>query len=188
MARRIRSFGPDVLHMRAGNSHPSKLSKQQRLQLAATLKQPPASLGHGSLHWTAAVLRRYIQETFAVRFSLRHCRRLLAPHRPSQAHRSVESHSTERRTDRIFEVGQRMPATLPVADFRRKLRAMASIKRLASSGIPLQPFVYTLFDVVNDAIPFDEVSPGMAIRSTEDTVGSFAISIIAAGSIICRDI
>jgi hypothetical protein len=51
----------------------------------------------------------------------------------------------------------------------RKRRALAAIRRLAGSGMPLQPFAYTLFDLVNDAVPHDEASPGLTAASGESS-------------------
>src|ERR1700734_3403415 len=39
------------------------------------------------------------------------------------------------------------------SDARNKEVALARIKRLARSGLPLEPFVRTVFQLVNDAVP-----------------------------------
>ena len=54
-----------------------------------------------------------------------------------------------------------MDVPQPLNDFAHKRQALARIKRLASSGLPLQPFAYTLFDIVREAVPYDEASPGL---------------------------
>ena len=41
----------------------------------------------------------------------------------------------------------------PISDSRNKEVALRRIKRLASSALPLEPFVLTLFELVNDAVP-----------------------------------
>src|SRR6266481_6585034 len=43
------------------------------------------------------------------------------------------------------------PMTL--SDSRNKARALGRIKRLASSGLPLEPFVRSIFELINDAVP-----------------------------------
>jgi DNA-binding CsgD family transcriptional regulator len=40
-----------------------------------------------------------------------------------------------------------------LGDMRRKELALGRIKRLASSGLPLEPFVEAVFELVNDAVP-----------------------------------
>ncbi|HUN58415.1 MAG TPA: helix-turn-helix transcriptional regulator [Candidatus Binataceae bacterium] len=51
------------------------------------------------------------------------------------------------------------------SDARNKEVALARIKRLASSGLPLEPFVRTLFVLINDAIPN---SPNQAFYTGSD--------------------
>jgi hypothetical protein len=66
--------------------------------------------------------------------------------------------------------GNREPTTAPpIGEYMRKRRALAAIRRLAGSGMPLQPFAYTLFDLVNDAVPHDEASPGLTAASGESS-------------------
>jgi DNA-binding CsgD family transcriptional regulator len=40
-----------------------------------------------------------------------------------------------------------------IADIRRKELALGRIKRLASSGLALEPFVHSVFELINDAVP-----------------------------------
>src|SRR5579863_2756441 len=40
-----------------------------------------------------------------------------------------------------------------ISDSRNKDVALRRIKRLASSGLPLEPYVIALFELMNDAIP-----------------------------------
>lgn len=42
---------------------------------------------------------------------------------------------------------------MTLSDSRNKARALSRIKRLASSGLPLDPFVQTVLHLVNDAVP-----------------------------------
>ena len=60
--------------------------------------------------------------------------------------------------------------------------------RLASSGMPLQPFVYTLSDLVRDAVPYDEASSGLAANSSEGSAGLSAILITGGDFPICKSI
>jgi hypothetical protein len=42
---------------------------------------------------------------------------------------------------------------MTLSDSRNKARALGRIKRLASSGLPLEPFVRSIFELINDAVP-----------------------------------
>jgi DNA-binding CsgD family transcriptional regulator len=42
---------------------------------------------------------------------------------------------------------------MTLSDSRNKARALGRIKRLASSGLPLEPFVRSVFELINDAVP-----------------------------------
>jgi len=50
---------------------------------------------------------------------------------------------------------------MTLSDSRNKARALVRIKRLASSGLPLEPFVRSIFELINDAVPS---SPNRAIH------------------------
>ena len=50
---------------------------------------------------------------------------------------------------------------MTLSDSRSKARALGRIKRLASSGLPLDPFVRSVFELINDAVP---TSPNRAIH------------------------
>jgi DNA-binding CsgD family transcriptional regulator len=42
---------------------------------------------------------------------------------------------------------------MTLSDSRNRARALGRIKRLASSGLPLEPFVRSIFKLINDAVP-----------------------------------
>lgn len=60
-----------------------------------------------------------------------------------------------------------------ISDSRNKEIALGRIKRLASSGLPLEPFVQGVFELINDAVPN---SPNRAIlvggKSNDSVIGS----------------
>jgi transposase/DNA-binding CsgD family transcriptional regulator len=169
-ASEARRFGVGALrgHLRGDRS--STLSAEQRARLADELKKPPTH--PGQRFWTAALLMRHLRENYAATVSLRHSRRLLnifearrpAPigmaRPPGGVARTPPEHQA--RTNRPETSAPRQ-----LGDYASKRRGLAGIKRLASSGMPLQPFAYTLFDLVRDAVPYDEKSPGLAICSGE---------------------
>ncbi len=161
----VRRFGPEALHGRRRAGPASKLTPELRERLAADLKRLPSAFGPAHGHWSAALLMRHVRQSYGVRFSLRHCRRLLST--LGLANTRALPSSARNRIGRESVAADRRPPLLaqPVSDYERKCRALARIKRLASSGMPLQPFAYTLFDLVRDAVPYDETSPGLAAGS-----------------------
>jgi DNA-binding CsgD family transcriptional regulator len=61
-----------------------------------------------------------------------------------------------------------------LSDARNKATALARIKRLSSSGLPLEPFVHGIFDLINDGVPH---SPNRAIHAgAPDQVDAFICS------------
>jgi transposase/DNA-binding CsgD family transcriptional regulator len=166
-AERARKLGIGALCGRARNCQTSKLTDEQWKLLAADVKRPPVAQGLTHPYWTAALLTQHIRGNLGVAFSRRHCRRLLirlGATRPSppadvaRGRRFSEDAITGQKESRVPQ---------PPNDFARKRQALARIKRLASSGMPLQPFAYTLFDIVRDAVPNDEASPGLVAHSGE---------------------
>jgi DNA-binding CsgD family transcriptional regulator len=107
-----------------------------------------------------------VRQSYGVRFTLRHCRRLLSALGLAKT-RAVQS-SARNRLGRESVAADRRPPFLapPLSDHERKRRALARIKRLSSSGMSLQPFAYTLFDLVYDGVPYDEATQGLAAAST----------------------
>jgi transposase len=173
-AKRARRFGAGALQDHTRSTWSSKLSEEQRARLAADLKQPPSFPGCAARCWTAGLLMRHLRENYAATFSLRHCRRLLTidqakrpartafTARPRISTRTTADHQASTTADR-----QELFAPQRMGDYGRKRQGLARIKRLASAGMPLQPLVYSLFDFVRDAVPCDEVSPGLAATSGE---------------------
>jgi transposase len=177
-AARVRRSGPEALR---GRPRPTaKLNDEQQARLAAALKGSPPGLGQAQSRWSAALLMRYVVESYGVRFSLRHCRRLLA----GQGVTKTPGVTVSARKGPPRQAGvEGRPSFLqqPLSDSQRKCRALARIKRLASAGMPLRPFAYTLFDLVQDAVPYDEASPGLATGSPLNRTALSAILITIAG-------
>ncbi len=161
----VRRLGPEALHGRR-RAPASKLNAEQRERLAADLKVGPSAFGYVQGGWSAALLMRHVRQSYGVRFTLRHCRRLLSALGLAKT-RAVQRSARER-LDREIADADRRPSLLapPVSDYQRKHRALIRIKRLASSGMSIRPFAYTLFDLVRDAVPYDETSPGLAAVSS----------------------
>lgn len=165
-AKRARNFGSGALGVRARNYQTSKLTDEQWKLVAAAVRRPPVDRGLTQPYWTAALLTKHLRGNLGVAFSQRHCRRLLTrlgatrPSPPAGVARS------RRFSEDTIAGHKELAIPQPsLNDFEHKRQARARIKRLASSGLPLQPFVYTLFDIVRDAVPYDEISPGLVAYS-----------------------
>ena len=166
-AERARRCGADSLRTRARNCESSTLTAAQHERLATDLKRAPLSLGYTQPIWTAALLTTHIRTNYSISFSLRHCRRLLTTLGVAKRAAPMTS-SPKRRLVQSKTLGHHEPVTVPpVGDYARKRRALAAIRRLAGSRMPLQPFVYTLFDLINDGVPHDEASPGLTAAAGE---------------------
>jgi transposase/DNA-binding CsgD family transcriptional regulator len=160
-AKRARRFGTAALCCRARNSQTSKLTDEQWARLAADVKRPPVVRGFTHPYWTAALLTRHIRGNLGIAFSQRHCRRLLVRLGATRLSPCAEVARRRRFSEDTIAHHKELAVPQPLNDFAHKRQAMARIRRLASSGLPLQPFAYTLFDIVRDAVPYDEASPGL---------------------------
>jgi hypothetical protein len=66
------------------------------------------------------------------------------------------------------------------SDTRNKEIALGRIKRLASSGLPLEPFVRSIFELVNDAVPN---SPNRSLHVGDQHSDAYFWSTPEVGSI-----
>ena len=166
MARRARLSGPEALRNRSHSYQTSRLSDKQRARIACDLKERSAQATGTRSPWTRARLLRHIFENYRVRFSLRHCRRLLISLGAAKG-RTIRPAAQERQHDETAreEHHEAELADQSIGDHERKRRSLARIKRLASSGLPLQAFAYTLFDLVRDAVPYDQTNPGFTVET-----------------------
>jgi transposase/DNA-binding CsgD family transcriptional regulator len=165
-AKRARNFGSGALGVRARNYQTSKLTDEQWKLVAAAVRRPPVDRGLIQPYWTAALLTKHLRSNLGIAFSQRHCRRLLT--RLGATRPSPPAGVARRRRFSEDPIAGHKELAIPqpsLNDFEHKRQAWARIKRLASSGLPLQPFVYTLFDIVRDAVPYDEASPGLVAYS-----------------------
>lgn len=76
---RIETGGPleEAIRDSPRPGRPSRLDDVERRQFHAALGDSPEAVGIDAAAWTPRVARDYLEETFGVRYSLRHVRRLL---------------------------------------------------------------------------------------------------------------
>jgi transposase len=165
-ARLVRQVGPEILCENRHYSRASKLSSEQRTRLVDDLKRRLENdTEKGGVGWSGTVLMRHILQNYGVRFSARHCRRFLTHLRVAKPHLPPPTLQKQQRSETSADYDTARFSPRPLSDSERKRRALAGIKRLASSGLPLQAFAYTLFDLVHDAVPYDEISPGLTVET-----------------------
>ncbi len=134
-----------------------RLSAGQRARVRTEVARPPQSFGYPGAAWNGALLSRHLGTSLGIELGERQCRRLLrvfgiAPGprrnpRPCAAAEPVRAPENEPLRDSGALVRS------PVAGEGRKELVLRKIRRLASSGLPLYPFVLTLFDLIAEAIP-----------------------------------
>lgn len=72
-----RQFGVEALReCRVAGRH-ALLTGIQQLELTQVLADTPRAFGHAKNHWSGELLRTVVWQRFGVRFSSRHCRRLI---------------------------------------------------------------------------------------------------------------
>lgn len=73
---------PDALAEAARDAprtgRPTKLTDEQRAELADALANSPVEAGYDEREWTPSLVRRYVRAQFGVDYTIRSCRRLLA--------------------------------------------------------------------------------------------------------------
>jgi DNA-binding CsgD family transcriptional regulator len=138
------------------DSQARRLSAPQRTRVQTEVARPPQSLGYSEGAWNGALLSHHLHYRYGIDLGERQCRRLLRAFGipPGPARRNLTTRARE-------SVGAtRMPHTdsgwlarRPISGPMQRELALRKIRRLASSGLPLYPFVLTLFGLMAEAIP-----------------------------------
>jgi transposase len=82
--RALTANGLESLRKVKAPGRPSRLTPEQKAQIAAMFGQGAVALGVADNRWTAARLARVIEDRFSVRYSLDHVGRLLAKLEPTR--------------------------------------------------------------------------------------------------------
>lgn len=158
--------------------HLVRLSVEQRTRIRLEVARPPASFGYLSAAWNGRLLSRHLYTAHGIEIGERQCRRLLRTfgHR---AHSEVPGPSpapaepvpgvrNESSPDSSRFVGT------PICGARTREIVLRKIRRLASSGLPLYPFVLTLFDLIAEAVPAGDLPRGILTDPTSNLSWVFA--------------
>jgi transposase/DNA-binding CsgD family transcriptional regulator len=159
---------------------PAILEAQINSGLSGDLERVPTALGHSSQKWSGALVAKHLKTKFQVDISERQARRLLkklttnavATVRPGPTHRKGLSETPQGRSPRKW-----------ISDAHNKEVALRRIKRLANAGLPVEPYVMSLFELMNDAVPSSSnksflpnsgEQPAAALGSTRDVYDQIA--------------
>lgn len=119
--------------------------------LRAELSATHAKASKQSREWSGAALSRYLVQAYGISLGPRQCRRVLAT--LADTKKPVRSR-VHRRSLELPEHHAQWPRPLAfVSDALRKQTALRRIRRLCSSGLPLEPLVASLFDLIQEAVP-----------------------------------
>ncbi len=82
--RALTAKGLESLRKTKATGRPSRLTPEQKAQIANMFDRGALALGFSEKRWTATLLARVIKERFSVRYSLDHVARLLAKLGPAR--------------------------------------------------------------------------------------------------------
>jgi len=145
------------------SSHPVRLSAEQRARVRAEVTRSPDGLTRPFAAWNGRLLSQHLRSNLGIELSARQCRRLLrvfgvaaAPtyRNPPPSAAAEAVHVLQSEPFPNAAALARRPSAGPELVLRK-------IRRLASSGLPLYPFVLTLFDLIAEAIPAGDLTRGI---------------------------
>jgi transposase len=132
---------------------PPTLSAQLLRDLSIVLQDAPGAFGYPSQKWSGALLAKHLKVKLQVNLSERQARRLLKKLVANTNSRAkVQTTPRKDGVDSFVEARLRSPKKW-ISDAHNKEVAIRRIKRLANAGLPLQPYVTSLFELMNDAVP-----------------------------------
>src|SRR5262245_16763065 len=134
------------------------LTREAYERLRRDLEQSPAAFAYSSRHWTGSVLAQHLARRYGASYTVRHCRRLLSRlggrrSEPSRASPALEGIQSARPAPLVphSTAGWR-----GFSDLHRSERVLRLIRRLASAQAPMAPFVWSVFDLLGEAIDFKD--------------------------------
>jgi hypothetical protein len=140
-----------------------QLRPEERAALTDELSLPPTNFGFVEDAWSGRLLSRYLRISRGMEVGARQCRRLLndlaLPRRHPATPRCVDPQIPSAVPWEDAELLSSRRPPLPSA--LRKESVLGQVRRLASSGLPLYPFIQTLFDLISEAIPTGDLPKGL---------------------------
>jgi Winged helix-turn helix len=151
---------PPAIRRRPSRSEPSRGGRPALIdddvadQLKRDLRLEPTHFGYAKGRWSGELLATHLKDRYAVVMSARQGRRILKRLGPKGRRHRVWPTSMEMTQERPKTAEAQPPRRLPLprSDGLNKERALRKIVRLASSGLPLEPFVITLLELMEEAV------------------------------------
>ena len=115
--------------------------------------------------WNGQLLSHHLRTNRGIELGARQCRRLLRRFgvAPGPRQRDPSPHLAEpiRAPENEPKLNNGKSVGNPVAGLWRKELVLRKIRRLASSGLPVYPFVLTLFDLIGEAVATGDLPQGI---------------------------
>ena len=150
---------------------PPRLSAIQLERLRAELVLTPRVCGINQDKWTGSALSKHLRRKYKADIGLRRSRELISRLVPQSQRPSAQRRESiaKQGQERTMAASERRAGSFTFSDHELKRRALRKIQRLASSGLPFQPFASTLFDLLREAVPLSGperilVGPLTAVR------------------------
>jgi hypothetical protein len=134
-----------------------RLSPGHHARLRAEIACSPEVFGYSSPAWSGELLSEHLRSHHRFELCARQSRRLLrsfgvgpAPRaRKERPRRALNPQQSSADPSPL----KRLASEVVMGKAMRQELALRKIQRLGSSGLPLHPFVLTLFDLIAEAIP-----------------------------------
>ena len=153
--RKAEQCGVESLGTTFRGGRPRRISASIAASLRTELARAPEQFGYDAPSWSGALIARHLAGFHGIRISARQGRRLLAQLGPRDL-RSMERRDRGAREEVVTSppsANGLKPRSRPAWDVLNKERTMHKIKRLATSGLPLEPYVRGLLDLIHEAVP-----------------------------------
>jgi hypothetical protein len=137
---------------------PPRLDQARERSLRDDLLRGPRVFRYSATVWSGALVAIHVARRYRVTISDRAGRRMLRKlipdaHSPRREPRSADARTRVALRSPSLELSSR---AFPASDALNKKRALRRIQRLAAAGLPIEPFVMTMFGLVDDGIPNSE--------------------------------
>lgn len=134
---------------------PPLLSEQQYARLRRDLSMPPVRFGLGASRWGGKLLAHHLARDYGIALTPRQCRNILRRIVPDRTLAGAPARSPD--GPRISAPNRASVGSISsYPNLHEQQRALARLRKLASSGLSAFQFAMAAFDVVADAIPGSE--------------------------------
>lgn len=135
---------------------PRLIDRSRMEAVVRDLGAAPSQFGYPQPIWTGALLSRHIARVHGTRISARQCRRILqivTGSRPTDQDSRSARNIADNPGVSSHSATVSAPRSRSYPSLYRQQVALARLRKLASSGLPLNQLVMAIFDIVGEAIP-----------------------------------